>query len=67
MADSQATRQRRHRLHAAGDHSLCRPSRCEAARGRADVAPDDEVPSVADAVRYVIDELELVPFRRPLP
>ena len=62
MADSQAVRQRRHRLHAAGDHSLCRPARCEAVRGQADTAPDDGLPSVADAVRDVIDGLELADF-----
>ena len=62
MADSQAVRQRRHRLHAAGDHSLCRPSRCEAVRGQADTAPDDELPSVSSAVRDVIDGLGLEDF-----
>lgn len=36
MADSEAVRSRRKRLHAAGDHSVCR--RCAAVRG--DVAQD---------------------------
>ena len=63
MADSEAVRQRRHRLHVAGDHSLCRAARCEAARGQVDsvngTAPDDGLPSVAAAVRDVIGGLQL--------
>jgi hypothetical protein len=34
MRDSAAVRQRRHRLHVAGDHRLYRPNRCEAVRGQ---------------------------------
>ena len=64
MADSEAVRQRRRRLHVAGDHRLCRAARCEAARGldASNPHPDDGLPSVADAVSAVIDGLELEDF-----
>lgn len=47
MADSEAVRSRRKRLHAAGDHSLCR--RCAAVRAGADppqvVTPLPDLPA----------------------
>jgi len=46
MADNGALRVRRHRLHAAGDHSLCR--RCKALTA-APPAPADDVPVVPQA------------------
>lgn len=42
VPDSEAVRSRRKRLHAAGDHSLCR--RCPAAGGHAAAAPPDVRP-----------------------
>lgn len=44
MADSSTLRAQRSRLHRRGDHSLCRPERCPAARATAEVAaaPADE-------------------------
>lgn len=63
MADSNALRQRRKYAHRAGNHSLCDPRRCEAAR-RADydpVAEDGELePSSMTAV--TLKALSSLPF-----
>ena len=65
MADSEAVRQRRRRLHVAGDHRLCRAARCEAARGQVDTvngtAPDDAAFG-GGCGAGVIDGLELEDF-----
>jgi hypothetical protein len=51
MADSEAVRSRRKRLHRAGDHSLCR--RCAAVRGEAE--PLREVTSLPDQPAAALD------------
>jgi hypothetical protein len=49
MADSEAVRSRRKRMHAAGDHSLCR--RCAAVRGGGPVRPLVSLPPPAPGAK----------------
>ena len=49
MADSNAVRSQRKRLHAAGDHGMCRPERCrEAGRRLEPVVPAGSIDPVAE-------------------
>jgi hypothetical protein len=73
MADSDALRARRKRLHAAGDHGLCWPERCPAALAlhqplpEAPDAPEGVGPTEAAMDTYTLAlQLPLEDPRRPL-
>jgi hypothetical protein len=59
MADSDAIRARRSRLHKIGDHSLCRPERCPAlGRRRLSAVPDDATAVLPAEVAELIGALD---------
>lgn len=65
MADNDSVRSRRRRLHARGDHSVCRADRCEA-RGALPTPKGGDVAALELAVREEFGEVDVLSLQLAL-